>query len=189
MEANAQAAYYESQGMVGLQGLSLLLRGLTGLAGRKTVVLLSGGLIAGDRAGSRPDLGGSMMSVGAEAGAADTSMYVLHMDNSFSEPFSSAAPIVRDPSDRMRTASRDEYLLGTGLDRLAGAAGGALLRVQAGTGGIAFARILRESAAYYLLGVQPAAEDRDGALHFLRVKVNKRGVTVRTRTHVVIPKR
>jgi hypothetical protein len=48
---------------------------------------------------------------------------------------------------------------------------------------------MRESAAYYLLGVQPVKEDRDGALHFLSVKVRKRGVTVRSRTHVVIPER
>ena len=51
---------------------------------------------------------------------------------------------------------------------------------------LAFGRILRESSAYYLLGVAPAAEDRDGKLHVLRVTVKKRGVTVRTRTHVVI---
>jgi VWFA-related protein len=188
-EANAQAAYYESQGTLALRGLALLLQGLQGMSDRKTVVLLSGGMAAGDRVGGRPDLGGAISTVGAEAGAADTSVYVLHMDDSFFDAFSSSTNAVRDPGDRTRSSSRDSYLLGRGLDQLAGSAGGALLRVQAGSGALAFGRILRESSAYYLLGVAPAAEDRDGKLHFLRVSVKKRGVTVRTRTHVVIPRR
>jgi len=174
--------------MQGLRGFSQLLQGLASVPGRKTVVLVSGGLVSGDR-GGRPDLGDYMKSVGAEAGASDTSLYVLHIDNSFFDAFSAAARPVRDASDRTRSAARDSYLLGIGLDRLAGTAGGALLRIQAGTADSAFDRVLRESEAYYLLGVQPSAEDRDGKLHFLRVKVKKRGVTVRSRMQVVIPAR
>ena len=188
-EANAEAAYYESQGTLALRGLSLLLEGLRGMHERKTVVLLSGGMAAGDRVGGRPDLSGSISSVGAEAAAADTGLYVLHMDDSFFDSSSSSTNAVRDPGDRTRSSSRDSYLLGRGLDQLAGSAGGALLRVRAGTGELAFDRILRESSAYYLLGVSAAPEDRDGKLHFLRVRVRKGGVTVRTRTHVVIPRR
>jgi hypothetical protein len=156
---------------------------------RKTVVLLSAGMAAGDRVGGRPDLSSSISTVGAEAGAANTSVYILHMDNSFFDAFSSSANAVKDAGDRTRSSSRDSYLLGRGLDQLAGSAGGALLRVQAGTGALAFGRMLRESSAYYLLGVSPAPEDRDGKLHVLRVNVKKRGVTVRTRTHVIIPRR
>ena len=174
--------------MQGLRGLSLLLQGLASLPGRKTVVLVSGGLISGDR-GGRPDLGDFMRSVGAEAGASASSLYVLHVDDSFFDAFSATNNPVTDASDRTRSAARDSYLLGTGLDRLAGTAGGALLRVQAGTADSAFDRVLRESEAYYLLGVQPSADDRDGKLHFLRVKVKRRGVTVRSRMQVVIPAR
>jgi VWFA-related protein len=189
MEADAQAAYYESQSRVTLHGLDLLLQGLAGISGRKTVVFLSGGMVGGDRVGGRADLSAVMQEVGAKAGAADTSLYVLHMDNSFFSPFGADLGSSIDPGDRTRSAMRDEHLNGDGLDRLAGAAGGALLRVQAGSGANAFNRVLRESSAYYLLGVAPAPEDRDGKLHFLRVNVKKRGVTVRTRTHVAIPKR
>jgi VWFA-related protein len=189
MEANAQASYYEAEAQESLSGLSLLLRGLVGLPGRKTVVLVSGGLKSGDRVSGRPDVGGFLTKVGAEAGESDTSLYVLHMDDSFFEAFSAAAPVGRDASQRTESSFSDSTAIGRGLERLAAAAGGALLRVQAGSGDWAFDRVLRESAAYYLVGVQPVVEDRDGKLHFLHVKVKKRGVTVRSRTHVVIPKR
>lgn len=186
-EANAQSSFFEAQAMRSLSGLSLLLQGLTVLPGRKTAVLVSGGLVAGDRVGGRPDLSGLMTTVGAEAGASNTNLYVLHVDNSFLEAFSAARPTLIDSSDPMRSMMRDNTALASGLDLLAGASGGALLRIQAGSGVSAYDRIMRESEAYYLLGVQPAKEDRDGALHFLNVKVHKRGVTVRSRTHVVIP--
>ena len=68
-------------------------------------------------------------------------------------------------------------------------AGGALLRVEAGTGETAFNRVLRETSAYYLLGVEPEELDRDGKTHFLRVSVKPRGITVRVRTQVVVPRR
>ena len=45
------------------------------------------------------------------------------------------------------------------------AAGGALFKVQVGSGEYAFDRVLREISAYYMLGVEPADEDRDGRPH------------------------
>ena len=68
---------------------------------------------------------------------------------------------------------------------MAGKAGGALYRVEAGTGDHVFDRVLRETTAYYLLGVEPTREDRDGKVHFLSVKVRQPGATVRSRTQVV----
>jgi VWFA-related protein len=184
-EASSQSAYYESMAMRSLNGLNVLLRGLGGLEGRKTVVLLSGGLVTGDRVGGRPDLNGLMTKVGAEAGASNTNLYVLHVDDSFLDGFSAAKPSVLDAGDRMRSLMRDNIAMASGLDLLAGSSGGALIHTSGGFA--AYDRIMRESEAYYLLGVQPVQEDRDGALHFLNVKVRKRGVTVRSRTHVVIP--
>jgi hypothetical protein len=63
-----------------------------------------------------------------------------------------------------------------------------MLRVEAGNGDHAFDRVLRETSAYYLLGVEPAFEDRDGKAHFLRVEVERRGSTVRHRTQVLVPR-
>jgi hypothetical protein len=75
-----------------------------------------------------------------------------------------------------------------GLERVAGAAGGAYLRTQSGAADHVFDRVLKESAGHYLIGVEPSAEDRDGRLHSIRVRVNPKAATVRSRTYVVIPK-
>ena len=68
------------------------------------------------------------------------------------------------------------------------ASGGALLRVETDDGESAFDRVLRENAGYYLLGVEPAASDRDGKLRELKVRVRARGTTVRHRSWVIVPK-
>jgi hypothetical protein len=70
----------------------------------------------------------------------------------------------------------------------AGAAGGAVFRVQAGNGDSAFERVLRENSAHYLLSVEVIPADRDGAAHAIRVRVNKRGTTVRSRATVIVPR-
>jgi hypothetical protein len=49
--------------------------------------------------------------------------------------------------------------------------------------------VLRETSAYYLLAVAPEDRDRTGRLQFLRVGVNAKGATVRSKTHVFIPKK
>ena len=71
---------------------------------------------------------------------------------------------------------------------MSGAAGGALFRVQAGTGENAFKRVIRENSAYFLLGVEPDPKDRDGSPHSIQVRVRTRGVTVRHRAVVTVPK-
>ena len=55
-------------------------------------------------------------------------------------------------------------------------------------GEFAFDRILKETSAHYLLGVEPLPKDRDGRAHQLRLKVAERGVTVRSRSWVILPK-
>jgi VWFA-related protein len=186
-EASTAASYYESRAMQGIRGLSMLLRGLESVAGRKTVVLMSGGMLSADRVGSRPDMSGAMTQLGSEAATSNTSLYVMHVDNSFIDAFSAVSGISKDPGRRVLELGRTSNALRSGLERLSDASGGALLHVEAGTADGAFSRVVHESTGYYLLGVQPVSTDRDGKLHFLRVQVKKRGVTVRSRTHVVIP--
>lgn len=188
MEAHAYAAYFDTSGMTSLRGVSLLLDTLALLPGRKTVVLVSGGMPASDRVGGRPSLVESMATLGGEAGRANASLYVLHLDNAFFDPMSVAEQPLRDPGSRFESSMRDAHLSALGLNRLAGKVGGTLLSDPTGSGERALGRVLRESSAYYLLGAEPAPQDRDGKLHFLRVEVGKRGMTVRSRTQVVIPK-
>ena len=81
----------------------------------------------------------------------------------------------------------DRSLHGNWLSAFSQSAGGRLIYVPVGTANFAFDRILRETSAYYLLGVEPAPADRDGRPRKLDVKVKRHGVSVRSRQWVVIP--
>src|SRR5262249_14005522 len=109
-------------------GLRALLSGLAHMPGRKTVVLLSGGLLATDRGGGRPDMKSETLQIGREAAAANTNLYVVHMDTAYLDAFAADAPKMN-----LATLFRDTTALAQGLELLAGAAGGAYFQVQAGT--------------------------------------------------------
>ncbi len=183
MEATSLAGMLEIQVGQSIHGLHALLQTLARHPGRKTLVVVSGGLMASDRPGGRPDLTMETLALGQAAAAANTNLYGLHMDSSFIDAFSAG-------TRRGATSSlmRDSSVLGRGFERFTAAAGGTLIRVEAGTGDGAFAQVLRETSAYYLLAVEPVEADRDGKSHPIRVKVKTRGATVRSRTAVVIPK-
>jgi VWFA-related protein len=188
-EATAVAGFMEADSQMRLSALSNLMRGLSYIQGRKTVLLVSGGMLSSTRTGGRPDVTTLMGKVGSEAAAADANLYVLHWDNTFFDAYSAANKPTRSPSDRFESMFEDRHATGQGLEIIAGKAGGALLRVEAGTGESAFNRVLRETSAYYLLGVEPGDDERDGKAHYLRVSVKPRGHTVRVRSQVVIPRR
>jgi hypothetical protein len=181
-EAQSLALAFEGQVAQSVGGLRTLLSVLKSYPGRKILVLVSAGLLASDRVGARPDVASLIDDIGREAAAANASLYVLHLDSTFIDAFS--------PQGGGVSASfmRDAGALGAGLERFAGVAGGTLLRVSAGTGEWAFERVLRETSAYYLLGVEPAEADRDGRPRAISVSVRKRGVQIRSRALVVIPK-
>jgi hypothetical protein len=182
-EAAQLAGYYEADTARRVMSLRLLLNALARLPSRKTLVIVSGGLISADRTAGRPDVTTLTHAVGKEAAIANTNLYVLHVDSSFFE----ASGVDRPRSDWV-DSFRDSSLFGFGLEQVAGAAGGAYLRTQSGAADHVFERVLKESAGHYLVGVEPAADDRDGRLHSIRVKVNAKGSTVRNRTYVVVPR-
>lgn len=187
-EASAIAGYLEAEAAQRLHGISNLVYGLARIPGRKTVVMVSGGMISSTRTAGRPDVTGIMGRIGEAAAAADANFYVIHWDTSFFEAFgASTRRAPRAPNQPFETLFADRMAMSQGLEWFAGKSGGALLRVEAGTGQSAFGRVLRETSAYYLLGVEPDGSDRDGKMHFLRVKVNQRGATVRHRTQVIVP--
>jgi VWFA-related protein len=182
-ESHSIAMQFEMQVNQSIGGLRTLFSALNQDPERKTVVIVSGGLLAADRVGARPDVSGIITTMGEMAALANATLYVLHMDSSFLEAFS-AANGGGAPSSLMRDMSIGE----SGLDRLAGTAGGTLVRVQPGGEDRAFQQILRETSAYYLLSVEPAGKDRDGRMHYISVKVKVHGAEVRSRRTVVIPK-
>jgi hypothetical protein len=145
--------------------------------------VLSGGMAVSDRPGGRIDIGTEATALGEQAAHANAVIYALQVDTGITQSFSARSRRVRDPA----SLARERTLSGKLLDEFAGASGGALLPVTVGSE-TALSRVLRETSAYYLLGVEPAAADRDGKAHQLRVKVNLRGATVRSRLWVVLPK-
>lgn len=180
-DAMSLAAGLEMKIAQSLGGLRALFDSLAKVPGRKTVALVSGGLLSSDRSGGRVSATADSVAVGRAAAAANVSLYVLHMDNSFMEAFSSDG---RGPAASM---FRDANMQATGLELVAGGAGGAVVRIQAGSGEAAFERVARETSARYVLGVEVQDSDRDGSPHTVRVRVNRGGANVRSRSSVTIP--
>lgn len=186
LEISGAALYYEGQGNAALGMLRALLEQLSIINGRKTLVLISAGMMASDVPGGRPDIGELGLTIGKEAARSNTSIYTLFLDTSAIDRFQAE---VRGSDKNLQSESRDSEVLGRWLDQFSGAAGGALFRVQVGSGEHAFDRILRETSAYYVLGVEPAEEDRDGRTHEIKVKATPKNLITRGSRWVLVPKR
>jgi VWFA-related protein len=184
-EAMSIGAYSESEAAQRVYGLGELIQSLQRLPGHKTLLLVSGGMLGTSRVGGRPDIRGYMKRVGEQAARANVMLYIMHMDNSFAELLSSARPGMADPAHQMRSLFKDGSAFASGLENLASEAGGVYVPIKAGTGEPAFARVLRETTAYYLLGVEPTANDWDGRKLMVKVKANAKGATVRVVREII----
>ncbi len=184
-EVLQESLYFEGQAQASIGQFRGLLQSLGTLAARTTVVLLSAGIIASDVPGGRPDLGDFGVSVGKDATRSNVTLYALFFDQSWME---NASPETRRARNTLIDLQRDSQVLGRWLEQVAGTAGGALIKVLSGNGEAAFDRVLSETSAYYLLGVEPARDDRDGRPHDLSVKVAARSATVRGRKWVMVPR-
>jgi VWFA-related protein len=171
----------ERQALQSLHGIEAAIRGLAQIRERKTLVLISAGLPVADRIGLDLQLHPDVVAIGRLAAAANLNLFVLHVDSGFLDAFSAEERTISD------TLSRDLGIMSTGLETVAGASGGSLARVVAGAD-FAFDRVLRETAASYLLGVEPAESDRDGKPHRINVKVRVPNAEVRSRREFVMPK-
>lgn len=170
----------EQQATRSLAGIQGVIRGLATLRERKTLVLVSGGLPVADRSGIDLQLHSTVADIGREAARANLNFYVLHIDAGFIDAFAAEERTISD------TLFRDLGMMSSGLETMAGASGGSLARVVAGAD-FAFDRVLRETTAAYLLGVEPLERDRDGKPHRLNVKVKIPGAEVRSRREVILP--
>src|SRR5436190_12057087 len=183
-EAASMAQHFDERVLQSLSGLNSLLALLREFPGRKTVVVLSAGMAVSDRPGGRLDVGSEARMLGEEAAHANATIYALHLDLGMKEMYGAQARRAPGATELSREQSMSERM----LDQFSGASGGALLSVLVGDGEIALDRVLRETSAFYLLGVEPANIDRDNRAHKLNVKVNRPGTTVRSRQWVVLRK-
>ncbi len=177
----AIAPQLESQATSSLGGLDTLLRSLAGVPGRKAVVLVSAGVLVSDRKDGRPDVGERSKLMGQTAARANATVYTVQIDTTAEVTASSRLADYQKP--------RDRSMIGNWLDEFSAAAGGTRIYVPVGGGEFAFNRVLRETSAHYLLGVEPNDADRDGLPRQLRVKVARPGVTIQSRQWVVVPAR
>ena len=150
--------------------LRSLLQRLATIDAPKTIILISERLPIVDQ--EELDL----VELGALAGAARASIYVVQLD-----PQAVNAQMRRVGQVRVE----DRLLSAMGLDLLASASRGSLLRLT-GDGRAQFDRIAAELSGYYLLGLETEATDRDGRTHSVNVAVNRRGVTVRSRRQLPV---
>ena len=86
-EVTNTALYYEGQATASLGMLRTIVTQMQRYPGRKTLLLVSGGMIASDTPGGRPDLGGLGIQVGKEAAAANTAIYTLFIDSTLHDRF------------------------------------------------------------------------------------------------------
>lgn len=180
-EATAMAGFMEMKISQSVGGLRALVRGLGDVPGRKILVLVSGGLVNTDRSGGRANASTEIAALGQEAARSNVSVFALHLDWSF---------ITAQARGGVRTSYfRDSNMAASGLERLAGNAGGTVMRVYGTAPEAAFDRIMRETSAHYLLGVEPSADEKPGETHAVRVTVKRRGAQVRSRTQFIVPEK
>ncbi|HEX6322361.1 MAG TPA: VWA domain-containing protein [Vicinamibacterales bacterium] len=173
---------FQLQAMMSVSGLRNVVDTVKRYPGRKTLIVVSGGFVATDRMGGKPDIRFEADMLGKRAAEANTVIYSLHTDVSFLHAFSSP-----QAARQLQNVVRNSSLMAGGLEQFTASAGGTVIAVPAGPDK-ALERILSETSAYYLLGVEPPAEFRDGKLHRIQVKVKQGGTQVRSRSSVIIPK-
>ena len=189
MQAQEIVGTFQMQASMSVAGLKSVLGMVKAYPGRKTLIVASAGFVATDRMGAigratsrPPDITFEADMMGKRAAEANAVLYSLHMDVSFLYAFSAASG-----GRELQTVFRNSQMLARGLEQFTGSAGGSTIAVHAGPDP-ALKRLLSETSAYYLLGVEPVPEHRDGNLHRITVKVKQGGTQVRSRASVLIPK-
>lgn len=182
MAANEMVGTFQMQAMRSVGGLKSVVDIAQAWPGRKTLVIISAGFAASDRIGGKPDVTFEADMLGKRAAQTDIVLYSLHMDVAFLQAFSALSS-----GSQLQTVFRNSQMLARGLEQFTASGGGSTIPVQAGPDR-ALQRLFAETGAYYLLGVEPVPEHRDGALHRIQVKVKTRGAEVRSRHTVLIPK-
>lgn len=182
LAANEMVGTFQMQALRSVSGLRSVVDAAAAYPGRKTLVVVSAGFASSDRMGGKPDVTFEADVLGRRASETNVVLYSLHMDVAFLQAFSSLSA-----GNQLQTVFRNSQMLARGLEQFTASGGGSTITVQAGPDR-ALTRLFSETSSYYLLGVEPAPQHRDGGLHRIRVGVKTRGAQVRARNTVFIPK-
>ncbi len=163
-DAAQMAAEIRQRTDASVRGMLAVFKGMAGVEGPKSVVMVSEGLVF-------EGIGGETDLLASAAADARATLDVLLLD---------VPPIDVAQRERPNTPREDRALQVTGLEMLAGAARGSLYRINT-TAEYAFDRISRAIDGFYLLGVESRPDDRNGRRHGISVKTARRGVTIRSR--------
>jgi VWFA-related protein len=181
-EATAYAFGLESNALMSIAGLEDLLTLLRKYPGRKTVLLLSGGMPLSDRNSSSPSVGNALKKMGEQAAYANATVHAIYFDGNL------AAELSAESRRGHISSTRSQGIDTRAIGEFAAPSGGLLLTSQTGAGESAVDRLLTETSTSYVLGVEPDERDRDGRPHRIQVKVKQQGVKVRSRQLVLVPR-
>jgi VWFA-related protein len=156
-----------------LMALGGLVDRLKVVRGPKHLVLISGGLPIG------MESLGLYQDFARRAAAAQVTLYAIHLDQSDMEA---------SPSTKRTFSPFGGRELTEGLANMASMTGGVFYSGVARATGV-FARIETDINNYYELGIESAPGDADGKTHALELKVDRPGVTLRSRREVIAPAR
>ncbi len=184
MEINAQVLFNEGVAQASIGTLRSLFLALAPVDTRKTVIMLTGGLLSSDDSRARPDLSALALQLGETAARANVNLYSLYVDQ-----VALGTETAQVARPRALRQSRDRDIMSAAPALMATSSGGDLIRVDSGNAGPAFDRVLTETSSYYLLGVESTPQDLDGRPRELKVQVRDRTASVRGRSWVVASKR
>jgi VWFA-related protein len=164
-DARMVGAVGRSQTAESIVSLRDVMRRMQPGRGRKTMVLLTEGLVLDQ---GIQDLGW----VAPLAAQGQITMFAMQMDSSgFGAGNAGISP----------SLAQDRALAREGLALMAGLSGGAVVPLSASNPWLGFSRVSSEVSGHYLLSFEPEPGERDGKAHDIKIETARRGLTLRAR--------
>jgi VWFA-related protein len=185
LEVESTVALLQSVAETSVGGLRQVLQSLQSVPGRKTVIVLTSGMLASDRPGGRPDITDLALEAGHDAARSNATVYSIFVDAQYLER--NSAEMRKGNLNTFANYLRDTDTMSSWHDKFSGSTGGMMVRDLIGRGEIGFRRIIQETSAYYRIGIDPASVKRSAKPQRMQIKVSARNATVRGRNWVVVP--
>ncbi len=163
-EAVRLSTEVRQQGLNFAEDLRVLLRDLAPIEEPKLLIVFSTGLMS-------PEVHTDLAYLSAASAAARAAIYAVRLDRTLFDVSQMRSPAVM---------SQDRVNGGNGLGVMVDRARGAVFDVM-GSAQVPLARLALEISAYYLIGIDATASDRDGRPHRISVETSRPGLAIRAR--------